>query len=572
MLLGLHFRPRLLSSFLLGSLFLSISPVFASIDTTYDVKLGPNIGSGEEMGNSVSAGDLNNDGYDDVIVGAYGNNDYTGAVYIYFGSASGITLTPNVTLTGAVLNDEFGWAADSAGDVNNDGYDDVVVGAFRNNSNTGAAYIYYGSASGITLSPNRTLTGAAIGDQFGLAVAGAGDVNNDGYDDIMVGAPRNNSITGKTYIYYGSASGPSALPDITLTGAGVSDQFGYTLSPAGDMNQDGYDDILVTSTTYDSSTGRAYLYYGGSSMDSTPDVIFTGAATEDNFGYSMGSAGDVNHDGFLDVIIGAYANDTAGANAGIAYIYYGGVSMDNVADVTLYGSAGDFFGNEVISAGDINDDGYDDVFIEAERYPDFSDCCTGRAYIYYGGASMDTVADLTFDAESHSDFGGYQTPLAVADLNGDGYEDIIVGAVGADDNAYDGAVYVYYGSPPPPPSSSSSSSSSAVSSVSSEPEPPHPSGGGRRGSTLTGLVQTVRQQLNRSSVSAFQSSSLSIRSAMSSSLPHASSVSSSFSVNSMTSSAKSESTLKKNVEQRKQARQMMRERVQARREQRLRKK
>jgi hypothetical protein len=421
------------------------SLILASIDNTFDVKLGPNVGTSEELGVSVFAGDLNNDGYDDVIAGAYANNDYTGAVYVYNGSASGVSITPSVTINGEASSNSFGWAVASAGDVNSDGYDDMIVGAHGNSSAKGKAYIYNGSASGVSTNPSVTLAGEAASDQFGWAVGSAGDVNNDGYDDVIVGAINNNSSTGEAYIYYGSASGPSTNPSVTLAGEAASDQFGWTVAKAGDMNHDGYDDVLVAAYGYNNSTGRVYLYYGGSSMDTTPDVIFTGASINDGFGYAMSSAGDLNSDGYPDVIVGAFGNDTAGANAGIAYIYFGGVSMNNVADLTFYGSAGDFLGSAVASGGDSNNDGYDDVLIGAERYPDFNNCCTGRVYLYHGGLSMDTVADVIFDAEVGSNLGGYFTALSIADSNGDGATDFLIGAPGADNGDYDGAVYVYYG-------------------------------------------------------------------------------------------------------------------------------
>jgi hypothetical protein len=441
----------------LGVQLCNISSALASIDNTFDVKIGPNIGTAEEMGASVSAGDLNNDGYDDVIVGAYANTSATGKVYIHYGSATGVSLSPDITLTGEAQEDWFGVAVAGAGDVNNDGYDDVLVGVSRNTSYTGKAYIYYGGSSMNSVA-DVTFVGETQNNFFGFSVSSAGDVNNDGYDDVLVGAHGNTSNTGKAYIYYGG-SNMNNVADVTFTGEAQGDYFGYSVSFAGDVNNDGYDDVTV-GAQHSNDTGKAYIYYGGSSMNNVTDVTFTGEASSDSFGIAVAGAGDVNNDSYDDVLVGAYLNNTS--NAGKAYIYYGGSSMDATADVTFTGEAqGDFFGFSVSSAGDVNNDGYDDVIIGAAGYP--NGATTGRAYLYYGGSSMDTVADTLFDAEQESDeFASYQTPLIHGDINNDGAVDLIVGAPGADNGSYDGAVYIYYGtftpSTPSTPSTSSSES------------------------------------------------------------------------------------------------------------------
>ncbi|HSW55228.1 MAG TPA: integrin alpha, partial [Ignavibacteriaceae bacterium] len=325
--------------------------------------------AGDWFGYSVStAGDVNGDGYSDVIVGASLNDaggSNAGRAYIYFGGAN-MDNTADVILTGAAADDYFGYSVSTAGDVNGDGYSDVIVGASLNDaggSNAGRAYIYYGGAN-MDNTADVILTGAAADDYFGSSVSTAGDVNGDGYSDVIVGAYGNDAggtSAGRAYIYYGGANMDNTA-DVILTGAAAGDWFGSSVSTAGDVNGDGYSDVIVGAPFNDAggtSAGRAYIYFGGANMDSTADVILTGAAAGDYFGYSVSTAGDVNGDGYSDVIVGAYGNDAGGSNAGRAYIYFGGANMDSTADVILTGAAaGDWFGYSVSTAGDVNGDGY----------------------------------------------------------------------------------------------------------------------------------------------------------------------------------------------------------------------
>jgi hypothetical protein len=233
--------------------------------------------------------------------------------------------TADVTFTGEGTDNYFGISVSGAGDVNDDGYDDVIVGAYE----TGRAYIYLG-ATGTTM--DNTADVEMIGEivdgtrnDFGWSVSGAGDVNNDGYADVIVGAYRYNSYTGRAYIYYGGSSMDNAA-DVTFTGEGTDNDFGWSVSGAGDVNGDNFDDVIVGADGYNSETGRAYIYYGatGTTMDNTVDVTLDGEGTYNEFGYSVSGAGDVNNDGYADVIVGAYEYSLNGK----AYVYGG--APDNV--------------------------------------------------------------------------------------------------------------------------------------------------------------------------------------------------------------------------------------------------
>jgi hypothetical protein len=402
--------------------------------------LETNLTGAGNFGTSIGdAGDVNNDGYDDLIVGAPTTNASQGAVYIFFGG-SVMDNGPDVVLTGENPGDCFGYSVAGIGDMDNDGYDDVVVGAPYNDAmgpDSGKVYIYRGGASMDSI-PDAVAFGAWGGNQLGFSVSAAGNVNNDAYADVIVGAPFDNLTTtgaGAAYILYGGQN-IDGLADVVLPGGNTSDNFGYSVSTAGDVNKDGFSDVVVGAPNNASggmASGSAFIYFGGANMNNVTDVTLMGASTGDMFGASVSDAGDVNNDGYGDVIVGAYANDTIGIDSGKAYIYYGGASMDNTPEVVLAGTAaGDYFGAAVTDAGDLNNDGYDDVMVGAYGN-DTAGSNAGSASVFFGGLSMDNVPDITFRGAAAADSYGKALSFS-GDCNGDGFTGVVVGT--ASNKAY----------------------------------------------------------------------------------------------------------------------------------------
>jgi hypothetical protein len=231
-------------------------------------------------------------------------------------------VTADWTALGESGNNAFGESVATAGDVNGDGYSDVVIGALRASSLRGKAYLFLGGASGLSTTPSWTVTGVSSYDFFGSAVASAGDVNGDGYSEVAVAALGYNSEAGKAYLYLGGPTGLSSTPSWTVAGEVSGALFGRSLGTAGDVNGDGYSDVVVGGEGYLSQTGRAHLFLGGpTGLSATASWIAVGENAGDRFAYGSAAAGDVNGDGFSDVLVGGC---TYNAGKGKAYLYFGG--------------------------------------------------------------------------------------------------------------------------------------------------------------------------------------------------------------------------------------------------------
>ncbi len=405
-----------------------------------------------------SAGDVNGDGYYDVIVGARDYDNFglrEGRAFVYHGSAVGLSLTPNWTAWGNQYYAAFGGSVSSAGDVNGDGYDDVIVGAFQaydGQLSEGTAYVYHGSATGLSRIANWTAEGEQLSAYFGFSVSTAGDVNGDGYADVIVGARyydlgQSNSDEGRAYVYHGSASGLSAIPNWIADGSSPQTSFGYSVDTAGDVNGDGYSDVIVGSYYYIYGVvndGQAYVYHGSAAgLSRSADWTADSGVADDGFGFAVAGAGDVNGDGFSDVLVGAPAYDSP--VVGQAYGYNGSEAGLSATPSWTGSSPYDGgFGASVASAGDVNDDGYAEVIAGAPIY--YSGIIEGQASVFLGSPSgPNSTADWTAESGVNNSSFGYSVSTA-GDVNGDGYDDVIVGSPTCESGqTAEGWAFAYHG-------------------------------------------------------------------------------------------------------------------------------
>ena len=347
------------------------------------------ITAGDDLGRTVhSAGDFNGDGFEDLLVGAPAVGSSAGAAYVLFGSnipfSADISLSSLNGFNGIQMfgsaGERAGTSVSSAGDVNHDGFSDIVIGAPSadpaNRTDAGSVYVVFGRSSGFssTLALSSLdgtsgfrLNGVAANDAAGVSVAGAGDVNHDGFTDIFVGAtgadPNNRSGAGSAYVVLGKSifasvvelSSLSGANGFRLDGATAGDEFGFSVASAGDINKDSYPELLIgapgASPHSLSQAGSTYLVFGAASFSASTDVS-TLAGTDgfrldgenDNAraGYSVSGDGDVNADGFADILIGSPRAKVHGVSIGAAYIFYGKATgyTSIVALSSLDGTAG----------------------------------------------------------------------------------------------------------------------------------------------------------------------------------------------------------------------------------------
>jgi hypothetical protein len=412
---------------------------------------------------------------------------------------SSLNGTNGFAINGVTADDESGASVSVAGDINGDGFDDLIIGApyaTTAAAYAGKSYLIYSSESlpdPLNLSTINGTNGIVINgerasDYSGSSVSAAGDINGDGIDDLIIGAPSASpdvGYSGATYVVFGDSEGLASPLDlsaidgtngIVFNGVASYDASGAAVSAAGDINGDGIDDLIIGAPYASGYDGAGYVVFGSdeawtspvdlSGLNGTTGFLISSVGAGDTLGDSVSAAGDINGDTIDDLIIGATLAGTEGAYSGAGYVVFGSKeswispvelsALDGDNGFVITGvSAGDEAGASVSAAGDINFDGIDDVIIGAPKADPNGDD-SGASYVVFGSdqtwstplnlSSLNGSNGFVLNGVSAGDNSGISVSFA-GDINDDNFDDVIIGAPAAGPNGGgSGASYVVYGS------------------------------------------------------------------------------------------------------------------------------
>ncbi len=436
---------------------------------------------GDAAGSSISGiGDFDGDGADDIAVGAKGESSVyseNGAAYVMYGPLSSGTVdlsSADATFTGGGTSDttkeRAGTAVSGGFDLDNDGNTDLAVSALRANgggNGYGAVYVMLGTGSrswsgsyDLAANADFELVGAGPDDRLGGGVAMGPDLSGDGIDDLLAGAQYSeydsNDNTGTVYLFAdfsGSGEIDANDAEASFHSTEASTSMGADVGFAGDLDDDGTEDMLIGHSQSSGSTGAVYAFFGGSLSGvnevGDADIVLTGESTSDTAGASVSRIGDLDGDGADDFLVGAPGNDDGATDGGAVYLVSGAVSASgdlSLATATFYGeNDNDAFGTSVAGGGDFDGDGTEDFVVGGNGF----DTSRGGAWVFYGqnfsGSYDASDASVRLEGSNNYDSAGGTVSFA-GDTDGDTYDDVLVGAVAADEGGSgSGAVYLLLG-------------------------------------------------------------------------------------------------------------------------------